>query len=364
MKVIHVLHELKFSGAEIMYVDSASFFQKKGCELTVLASAKQLGEYASFFEDSGYKVLHNPIPNQKDIFSRIKYYVWFIKLLKKEKFDVVHIHNYVTMFGLSFCAWFCNVKSIFTYHSVYRAPFYTYPYHLYVRWFAKNIFKCKFHTISDSVYEHELDYFYNKTNKVLNWYGNNRYSPAIADEKNKVRLELGIDTDRFVVISIGGCSPIKRHSEIIKALPIILKSKPNCIYLHLGCGSSEAEEIALAKELGVQDKIRFCGNQVDVRKYLIVSDVYLMTSQLEGISLTTIEAMACNIPAILYDVPGLRDFNKYGNNSLLIAEDYKLLADTVLNFDSNSETNTQAIKHVNQFYNLEKNANQIYNLYK
>ncbi len=30
MKVVQILHELKFSGAEIMYVDAAPFSGKKG----------------------------------------------------------------------------------------------------------------------------------------------------------------------------------------------------------------------------------------------------------------------------------------------------------------------------------------------
>ncbi|MFT5251281.1 MAG: glycosyltransferase involved in cell wall biosynthesis [Flavobacteriales bacterium] len=364
MKIIHILHSLKFSGAEIMYVDAAPFFQNKGCDLSVLATANEVGEYAPFFKNAGYEVLHNPIPQFKNIFKRVRYYIWFTKLLKRDQFDVVHIHSNSTMLGLSFCAWFVNIKSVFTYHSTYKTRLLSYPYHLFVRWCAKSIFKCKFQSISDTVYDHELNLFHNKTNKIYNWYGTNRFYPALELEKEKMRKDLGINADTFVLISIGGCSVNKQHSDIIKAMPIILDKNKNTLYLHLGCGSSEADEVKLCKDLGIEDNVRFFGNQVDIRKYLIASDVYLMTSKLEGISLTTIEAMACNIPAILYDVPGLRDFNKYGNNSILIAENYKLLAEAVFNYNtSTSDINIQAIKHVNQFYNLDTNANQIYNLY-
>ena len=44
MKILHILHELKFSGAEIMYVDAAPIFQKLGCELAVVNTAPHLGE--------------------------------------------------------------------------------------------------------------------------------------------------------------------------------------------------------------------------------------------------------------------------------------------------------------------------------
>lgn len=56
MKVLHILHELKFSGAEIMYVDAASIFQKLGCDLSIVNTANHLGEYAPYFEKAGYKV--------------------------------------------------------------------------------------------------------------------------------------------------------------------------------------------------------------------------------------------------------------------------------------------------------------------
>ena len=36
MKILHVLYELKFSGAEIMYVDAADEFRSLGCELYVI----------------------------------------------------------------------------------------------------------------------------------------------------------------------------------------------------------------------------------------------------------------------------------------------------------------------------------------
>lgn len=56
MKILHVLYELKFSGAEIMYVDAADEFRSLGCELYVINSAERLGKYADMFKDAGYKV--------------------------------------------------------------------------------------------------------------------------------------------------------------------------------------------------------------------------------------------------------------------------------------------------------------------
>lgn len=367
MKIIHIFYSLKFSGAEIMYVDAAPFFQEKGCELTVMATSDVLGEYATFFELSGYKVMHQPMPMLTHYLRRIIYYYRVVKLLKKEHYDVVHIHSSAARWGFALCAWLAKSKSVYTFHAIFPTRLLTYPYHCLLRWSAKRIFGCRFQTISDSVFDHELKLYHNKTTKVHNWYGNTRFFPALEEEKEVLRRELGINENAFVLISIGGCDNNKRHRDIICAFSIILKKIPDSFYLHLGKGCTESEEIQLANNLGIANKILFCGNQEIVRKYLVAADVYLMTSKCEGISITTIEAMSCNIPAILYDVPGLRDFNKDGKNCILIPEDHHILADCVTELrDDKIEMwkMTESAKIlVNEKFNIVNNVNRIYDMY-
>lgn len=366
MKIIHFLYELKFSGAEIMYVDAAPLFQKLGCELTVVNTAAQLGEFASSFEQAGYKVLHWPYP--KSYKERFQYYHKVINYLKENKYDVVHIHTTTLKWGMSYCAWRAGCKAIYTFHNVFRSNWYKYWFQWWVRWSAKNIFKCTFQTISDSVYTNEKEYYHNDTIKVYNWYGSNRFYPASPNEKEAIRKKLGIAPDTLVFISIGGCSPIKRHTDAIKALAILSRQISNILYLHLGEGISLKEEIELAKRLQLTDKIRFCGNQKDVRQYLIASDIYIMPSKHEGIPITTIETMGTEIPAILYNVPGLRDFNKEKECSLLIPEDPEILAQSILKLYKDKELQNKLTSNGKDFvdthFNMEKNVKQIFELYK
>ncbi|MFD2934157.1 glycosyltransferase [Spirosoma flavum] len=367
MKVIHIFNELKFSGAEIMYVDAAPTFQQLGCQLIAVNTSTNIGDYSQYFRNAGYEILHLPYPSLKNIGKRTSYFYNFIKLLKRDKIDVVHVHNSSMKWVMSMCAWLAGKKSIYTFHNVYKSNWYSITYHQWLRWSAKNVFKCKFHTISDSVYNNELTYYNNPTSKVYNWYNSERFSPGSKEEKRTIRQELNIPDEALVLISIGGCSSVKRHSEIIKALPIILEHNQSCIYLHLGEGSSEGKEISLVKEYSIEKSVRFYGNQADVRKYLIASDIYLMTSRFEGISITTIEAMACKIPTILYNVPGLRDFNKSVETSILIPEEHTLLAEKVtsLYYDKNFSVilAERAKAYVDKTFNLENNAMKIYEMY-
>lgn len=365
MRILHILNELKFSGAEIMYVDAANIFQELGCELYVLNTSVKLGNFSKFFHNAGYQVLHKPYPN--NFFCRIKYYNEIIKFIKKEKIDIVHIHRANMKFGMAYCAWRANCKSIYTFHNVFKSHWYSYFINFLQRWIIKHIFKCTFQTISDSVYNNEKKYYYNDTIKIYNWYGNTRFYPANNDEKKRIREELNITQESLVLISVGGCSPIKRHTDIIKALPQIIKYYPNTLYIHLGEGISLKEEKQLAQELNIKEYIRFYGNQSDVRKYLIASDIYLMPSKHEGIPITTIECMACKIPTILYNVPGLCDFNKEKECSILIPEDHKILAKTVLDLykdkDKQKIITDNAFTFINIYFNVKKNATKIFELY-
>lgn len=365
MKVIHFLNELKFSGAEIMYVDAAPIFQQLGCELSVVNTAENLGEYAVAFEATGYEVMHYPIPN--GLLNQWKMRKSLIALLRDGGYDVVHIHRSDLRWIVSYCAWKVGCKAIYTTHNVFRSHWYSYPLHFLQRWSASHIYKCTFQTISDSVDENERNYYHAQTRLVYNWYSNRRFTPANENEREEIRRELNIPAHALVVVSVGGCSTVKRHEDVLTAMTDIVKQYPDAVYLHLGCGVTTEAEKDTCHTLGLADNVRFCGNQRDVRRYLIASDIYVMPSRYEGISITTIEAMGCCIPAILYDVPGLRDFNKEHECAVLIPEDAHLLAKNILELYKDHERQQRLVKRAKEFvdskFNMDINARKIYELY-
>lgn len=369
MKVLHILNELKFSGAEIMYVDAAPIFKRLGCELLVVNTSDKLGEFASAFKDAGYHVYHKPFVFKKHEIKKI----WNWQLEMKQficdnRIDVVHIHAARLRGIMSFVAWMAGVKCVYTFHNVFKSDsVFGYIHGRIQRWLAKRIFNCRFQTISDSVYQNELNYWKDKTTLVYNWYGKARFFPSTVSERKIQRERMGYADDELVLVSVGGCSPVKRHSDVIKTLPLVLGKGVKVVYQHLGEGVSLDEEKELARELGVSENVRFLGNKRNVRDYLIAADIYVMPSRYEGIPLTTIEAMACKIPCVLYNVPGLCDFNKELECSRLIPESCERLAETVLELYKNPTKQLQltgnAFSFINKYFDMDKNAEQIYNLY-
>lgn len=351
-----------------MYANAASIFQNNEIEMIAFSTGKSLGNFAYKFNENKIKTIHFPIdPGLKISYRSIDTYKRFYSYLKNEKIDVLHIHRN-DLYMVALCARIAKVKTIKTMHSVFKNRKHTYPYGVFKRWFARKFLRVKFQTIGQSVFENELKYYHNPSVMINNWYHNSRfYPPQNFNEKKELRRMMGLEEKSLIIISVGGCSEIKNHADIIRAIST-LKNRLDLIYLHLGAGDEEENERKLAKELGVDNEIKFLGNQSNVQDFLRASDVFVMPSKFEGLGISCLEAMACGLPAILYNSPGLRDLINNDDNGFLIEHNYKLLAEKIelllKNQSINSIKGRNAIEFVNKHFLMIDNVNKIISLYK
>jgi glycosyltransferase involved in cell wall biosynthesis len=367
MHVLHIFNEINFSGAEIMYVNASGLFQQKGCKMTAVATGMKHGNFVSQFKKAGIGILQLPFPKGlKSPFFIIRYMRSVYSLIKKENVDVLHIHRSDVFLYFSVCAALAGKKTIMTPHNVFRNRIITWPKAWLERLSARKLFRTTFQTIGESVYNNELNYYKNPSVRINNWYNAARFFPPRGNEKNAARNELGIRNEDFVIISTGSCSEVKNHTDIIKAMALVIQQFP-CVYLHLGSGHLEAEEEKKAAELNVNDHVRFLGNQENVRKHLIAADVFIMPSKFEGLSIAAIEAMACKLPAILYNSPGLTDLIKNDDNGFLIEHNPEQIADKIIFLKNNpaiaAEKGNSAFDFVSANFNMENSVNEIINLY-
>lgn len=366
MKVLHIFNEIKFSGAELMYSDAASYMQENGIEMHALSSGKELGDFANNFKERNIKVVHKPYLHNFVISKTgIFFYFFLYQYIKKHRIDVIHIHR-STIYFAAVIGWLLKIPSVKTQHNVFVNRKFTRPLAVIRKKIIRKFFKTTFHTIGESVYNNELKQYKNPSVKINNWYNPNRFYPASNEEKLLARKKLNITEEQLVLISIGGCSTVKNHHDILKALAS-LKEKIPFTYLHLGKGKTECEEKELAKHLGIDNQCIFVGNTNKVRDYLIASDVYLMPSRFEGLSISLLEVMATGVPTILYNVPGLRDMinKKTQDNGFLIESNYEELANKIMEYYKSlslrKEKSKNALNNVNQYFNMYKNVDRVIN---
>ncbi len=103
----------------------------------------------------------------------------------------------------------------------------------------------------------------------------------------------------FHFITVGNLRKEKNQLLLIQAF-FILKNLP-CKLLIVGAGVMEEELRQKVKDLGLMDKIIFCGFDKNPFKYVSRSDCFVLSSNVEGFPNVLIEALACGKPVISTD---------------------------------------------------------------
>lgn len=300
LRVLHVLAELKPSGAETMLVAAAPVFKLNGVECEVLSIGATRGPFAERFEAAGYRVHHLP-------FSRRPQFFWQQRrLMRAGRYDVIHLHCEAANFWQGLMARSVCPVVLRTIHSTF-----SYTGNLQRRRGVQRRLLQRLGVqhvaISASVRDTELRRYRLPTTLIWNWYDSARFTVTTADAKTAARARFGIEKKDFVIASVGNCSKIKNHIAIIQAMAMLpVAQRP--IYVHAGIEEAAQPEREFAKQLGVADSVRFLGGVGDVLLALQAADAYVMPSLHEGFGIAAIEAFATGLPALFADVPGLRDF--------------------------------------------------------
>ena len=128
-----------------------------------------------------------------------------------------------------------------------------------------------------------------------------RFRPQAPQRDIRHELNLG---DAPVVISLRNLRPVYDVATLIRAVPLVLESFPEAIFLIAGDGDERETLKALAVSLGVAEHVRFLGMVASeaLPDHMNSADVYVSTSLSDaGISASTAEAMACGLPAVVTD---------------------------------------------------------------
>lgn len=123
-----------------------------------------------------------------------------------------------------------------------------------------------------------------------------------------LRAALRIPEDAWVVGSIGRLEPVKNYSLALRAFARLAQrtSDRPAFFLLAGDGSERPGLERLAGELGVSDRVRFLGWQDDAAAVYGALDLFTLTSDSEGTSVSLLEAMSMGICPVVTDVGGNR----------------------------------------------------------
>lgn len=296
MKVLHVIGEMGFGGAEVLTAQMASSLVLSGHDVEVLVLGFCDPVVLADLRAAGVQV-HAPgasLTSPANV-ARI------VRLVRAGSFDLVHAHLFPALYWAAFARPMCpaRVRWVYTEHSTSNGRRLRPWLRPLERWVYGRY---------DAVACISAE-----AGAALR-----RWAPAVVP----LVIENGIDVARFaaavplardaldipagstVVLMVGAFRPEKNHALLLEAFA---RLSPDHVLVLAGDGAERAPVEALAARLGVQPRVRFLGAVPGVEGLYRMADVYVLPSRFEGFGLSALEAAAAGVPVVHSDVPGLAD---------------------------------------------------------
>ncbi len=130
--------------------------------------------------------------------------------------------------------------------------------------------------------------------------------------------EFGIKKGSPVVGMVAALAPHKDHTNFLNAAASVKKEIPGAVFLLAGAGELRDELEGLASRLGLSDSVIFTGFRKDIPQILSILTVFVMSSYLEGLGTSIVDAAASSLPVVATRVGGIPEIVADGVNGFLV----------------------------------------------
>ena len=295
MRVLHVITTLDTGGAERLIVDLVPLLKDKGNEVELLLFNGFMTPFRKELEDRGITI-HELCEDDQG--GHVYDPIHIVRLRQYLKgYDIIHTHNTACQLYLPIAKALSrsSVKLVTTDHSTNSRR--------RTLWWFRPIEKWMYRQYDDivcigDVSRDNLEQYLSKgrhARVIYNGVNTKRFIRPIKDVSNQ---------DSFVITMVAGLRLEKDHDTLIRSLSHL----PSNYRLRLvGGGQREQELKSLCQELSLSERVDFMGARMDIPDILEQSDVIVLSSHWEGLSLSSIEGMASGRPFVASDVEGLHE---------------------------------------------------------
>lgn len=294
IKVLHYIPGFKFGGIESRMLEVFKGIDKTKYQLDFLILTSLDNYLVEEIKSNGGNVFQVPSFSPKNIINHIN----GLKIvLSDAKYDIIHCHSSATGFVLLWLAKKQGIKGRIMHARTSSFVGSSLP-HL-----RKLMQKISVHYSNTQLAVSE---------KAGEWaFGGRKFQviPNSIDlekfayntkKRNAIRKFYNID-NKNVFGHIGRNTYAKNHKFLFEVFSQIIKDKPNSVLLLVGVGNNEQNLNKWITELGIMEKVVFCGYQEDTSKYHSAMDVLIFPSLYEGLPGTLIEAQASGLKCFCSD---------------------------------------------------------------
>jgi glycosyltransferase involved in cell wall biosynthesis len=282
---------LKNDGITLSQINMFDVMDKNGIDVAFAAVNDYLPNIADKIEKAGCCILK--LPNRMRLRS---YFVSLIRLLKKEKFDIIHVHGSSAIMSIELLAAYIAKVRIRIAHSRNTAN--SHP-------FIDKLLRPIFHALTTKRFACGMDagrFLFGKRSFDVIHNGISLEHYAFNETiRKEIRAKLNI-VDEIVVGHIGGFNEQKNQRFLIDVFAQLCINSNSYILCLVGDGETLIDCKTLVGKYGISDKVIFLGIVENVSDYDQAFDIACFPSLFEGLPNVVIEWQAAGLPIILSDV--------------------------------------------------------------
>ena len=335
--MLRVAHICTAASMYKLLVDKLTILKGYGYDIDLISSDEGYNEELMKHYDFDIKFIH--INREINLIDDIKSIYNLVKLLNKEKYDIVHTHNAKAGIVGRIAGKIAKIPVVI--HTSHGLPFYKgqkkVKFHLYK--FIEKIGSFFCDAIGSQNLE-DLDLIRNYITKKRTYYEGNGvdverlYKLEKNIDKNTIqslKSNLGISDSTKVILVGARFEPIKGHEFLLQGLYVLKqKYKPDFVCLLAGRGNLQEKIQSKINELGLNNEVKIIGYKTDLYPYIKLADLIVLTSKKEGIPRILMESMAFSKPVVATDVLGTRELVKNTTGFLVPFNDQKQLAEKIM----------------------------------
>lgn len=241
--------------------------------------------------------------------------IWqLVKLIRKNKIDIVHAHCESSQLYAGLAAKLCRIPAVATFH---RSRLECYQPSLCNRFISFAV--SHYVAVSNDRLQRLTSTMRLPEKHCSVVYGGTAFLSIPSRTTEQARAALGLTTTDKVLLSIGHLGAIKGHQDTLQAFALLNRDD---IQLYIAGTGSEQERLKLVEltaKLKIQHQVTFLGQITDSALWLDACDIFVQPSHEEAFGLVFIEAGARHKPVVATHVGGIKEIIQQGITGLLVA---------------------------------------------
>ncbi|NGT64004.1 glycosyltransferase family 1 protein [Clostridium perfringens] len=364
IKIAHVVTRLEYGGVESVILNYVNNMEDKyRYDFHIITQDINADGCVKLFENNSFKV-HITTHKRKSIYKNIRE---IYKILKKEKFDIVHCHMTLTNFYVLIMAIIlrikvriCHCHSAFIANSIRKKIYYKVLGKINI--LSSNVriacgYNAGYFLYGKRMMENNDVYILNNAIDTKRFSFNN-------DVRKTLRKELKVNEKDFLIGHVGRFMEVKNHIFLLEILKDMVKENDNVKLIFVGDGELFNDIKKCSSEMGIEDYIIFVGAKNDTSPYYQAMDIFVLPSLYEGIPVVAMEAQCSGIPCV-FSTNIDRSCGVLDNVNFMSLNQNKKLWINCINQYINSERNFFAKDIlIEKGFDIKQEANKLSDLYK